>query len=152
MTDDVKALIAEARSVVRDDRSYRFVPEPRLLLDLADALEAASVAPAVDRETLARVLSDPKWQRGSDVREWPEDEAEAYREEGWSVGIAAARAVLVQKQVDALLAALGARDVRDVQAGALEQAAAELEPKERDIVRSRWLRARAQAIREARNG
>jgi hypothetical protein len=53
---DVKALIAEARAVVRDDRSYNFVPEPRLLLDLADALEAVSARPLVADEQ--RVLDE----------------------------------------------------------------------------------------------
>lgn len=42
---DVKALVAEVRACVRDGRSYNFVPEPRLLIDLADALEALTAGP-----------------------------------------------------------------------------------------------------------
>ncbi len=55
---DVKALVAEARAVVRDAGSYNFVPEPRLILELAAALEALSARPLMaDREALNRVLS-----------------------------------------------------------------------------------------------
>jgi hypothetical protein len=53
---DVKALIAEARAVVRDAGSYNFVPEPRLILELAAALEAVSARPLVADEQ--RVLNE----------------------------------------------------------------------------------------------
>jgi hypothetical protein len=57
---DYKTLIAEARAVVRDDkRSYNFVPEPRLLLDLADALEAVAADRAVvEAEALEAAAGD----------------------------------------------------------------------------------------------
>lgn len=43
-------------------------------------------------------------ERGNDVRLWPEDEAEAYRELGWSEGAAAARALRIAKAARALYA------------------------------------------------
>ncbi len=100
---DVKALVAEARSVVRDAGSYNFVPEPRLILELAAALEAVSARPLVaDREALEGVLGDfvdGDWRRGH----------------GWDDPIAEA--------AEHLLASGVVQSKGDVQAEALEEAA-----------------------------
>jgi hypothetical protein len=59
----------------------------------------------VTREELAKALSALYYERGNDVRTWPEDEAEAYRELRWSEGSQAARDVINLKSADAILAA-----------------------------------------------
>jgi hypothetical protein len=56
-----------------------------------------------DRETLALTLDRLLPERGNDIRTWPEDEAEAYREERFEAGRRAARALWLQKAADALL-------------------------------------------------
>ena len=63
-------------------------------------------APPTDdeREALDRLLDEHMAVRPQRVREWPDDEAEAYRELGWSEGIAAARKLQVAKARDAILA------------------------------------------------
>lgn len=125
MTDDVKALIARVQAELEsyDEESLSTdvstFDQWRLLYDVKVALEAATVAPAVDREALVEWF---KWHAD------PNDVA------------------------DALLASGILRDVRDVQAEALEQAAGAMYG---DAVVlggvPGWLRARAQAIREARS-
>lgn len=64
MSDDVKALIARAQE-------FAGWLEPsegqtaELIRDLADALEAAQQAPAVDREALARLIDPWAWDYGN---------------------------------------------------------------------------------------
>ncbi|UXO93880.1 hypothetical protein Pan2_61 [Pseudanabaena phage Pan2] len=141
MTDDVKALIAEAR--VRGRKEWvEANPDLAggLIRNLGAVLEAASVAPAVDREALAETIR----QVASRGQYQMPDDSVPY--EQWSLGMA-----------DAVMDVLGARDVRDVQAEALEEAADATKtfrhgaPYEVWAWCSDWLRARAQAIREARN-
>lgn len=138
MTDDVKALIARLDDAIRmEQKAWR----GQLLVDVRNALEAATFAPAVDREALAesirQVASRGQYQMPGDSVPY----------EQWSRGMA-----------DAVIAALGARDVRDVQAEAEKRGA--------EAMRERILRfadddglidqnlvasITAGAIREARN-
>lgn len=95
------------------------------------ALEAASASPAVDREALAKVLThEENYVHDADGDGWV-----------WDMPTAVAR----------LFASGILRDVRDVQAETLEQAAGAMPHMSGENLHSRWLRARAQAIREARN-
>ena len=156
MNDDVKALIAEARQAHIESVYAAPGKAVGLLNALADALEAATVAPAVDREALvwqmydllggdtslgspfmpdegiahnARSVSEallasgllrertaPAVDREALARELaPHDdhpESAAWTHLDWAYDVA-----------DALLASGILRDVRDVQAEALEQAA-----------------------------
>lgn len=139
---DVKALIAEARQ--REFYWGRYSEEtgsPGLMLSryeiglmaafagrVADALEAAASAPAVDREALTDLIMDVRDAHPRVMNDAPTDEI-----------------------VDALLASGILRDVRDVQAETLEEAAGAMPHMSGENLHSRWLRARAQAIREARN-
>ena len=66
----------------------------------------AHAATMPDREAVADLLDDRQWERGNVISEWPEDEAEAYREFGWREGVEAARRILHLKQADAVLALL----------------------------------------------
>jgi hypothetical protein len=58
-----------------------------------------------DRDTIVAILSSPEWGRENYIPDWPDDEAEAYREFGWERGRAAARLILNGKIADAILAA-----------------------------------------------
>lgn len=146
MTDDVKALIAEARN--RTTEHARQNPEGSvdLAFRLAAALEAATVAPAVDRQALARYFY---MRNGGTEKNWD------YLAERIRAGREPEHGRMIcYQQADALLASGLLRDVRDVQAEALEQFAAEVRA---DVSRKSHalfpsdLDARAQAIREARN-
>lgn len=157
MADDVKALIAEAREWVSWNYGISQSENQNvasILERLADALEAATVAPAVDREALVWQMYDLLGGDTALGSPFMPDEGIAHN----------ARSV-----VDALLAFGLLRDVRDVQAEALEAEGfaftdAEWTTYQRlpeqgvshrghleHVVNSR-VRARAQAIREARNG
>lgn len=132
MTDDVKALIAEFdENIPRDLSDWANIARR-----LRDALEDATVTPAVDREALANGLRR-RFGVSNGTQTWVEFQGTA---DGLS-----------QVVVDML----GARDVRQVQAEALEQAADDLTPGDDKVddwgIRAGLLRARAQAIREARN-
>lgn len=110
MTNDVKALIAEAREWVDWNQGISLSQNQNvasILERLTAALEAATSTPAVDREALASVLE--KFIEGlrAERRLYPD----LYRLE----------------LADALIASGILRDVRDVQAEALEQAAAHVE-------------------------
>lgn len=145
---DYKALIAEAR-----DWSD-WTKEGKLLHALADVLEAATVVPAVDREALARVLAE--LVPGED---WPSNidlgghAALGTRDDEF-------RAAMLEG-ADRILASGVLRDVRDVQAEALEQAAKAMRSGRDDFYVdvalggagfvAEWVDARAQAIREARS-
>jgi hypothetical protein len=61
------------------------------------------------REAILAVLNDPQWKRNNHVNEWPDDEAEAYRELRWEEGANAALRVLHGKQAHAIIAALSTR-------------------------------------------
>lgn len=156
MTDDVKTLIAEASVIAYYAAEQGHHGVSRMIGELVAALEAATSAPAVDREALASVLEGFIEGLRAERRLYPdlyrlelsdavithlgardalqssapavdrEALAETIRQvasrgqyqmpddsvpyEQWSLGMA-----------DAVMAALGARDVRDVQAEALEQ-------------------------------
>lgn len=180
MTDDVKALIAEAREYAL---TGNWKPATVLIASLADALEAATVAPAktvqevlelldnfhgdnrmsydaytnlhdavalldarpapaVDREALARLFDPWAWDYGDPT----------------SGAVQVSRAETLQK-ADSVIASGILRDVRDVQAEALEQYADERwgavgkRRKEDNSMFGEELRIRehAQAIREARS-
>lgn len=60
-----------------------------------------------DRAALIALLDEIVPERSNDVRTWPEDEAEAYRELRFDAGRAAARQVLLGKAADVLLADAG---------------------------------------------
>jgi len=64
-----------------------------------------ATAPLTVRDTLADLLETVFYDRGNNLANWPEDEAEAYRELGWSEGTAAARALVRRKAADVILAA-----------------------------------------------
>lgn len=51
---------------------------------------------------LEQLLTTLLYDRGNVVYEWPDDEAEAYRELGWSEGVAAARKIMFEKAAKAL--------------------------------------------------
>jgi len=55
------------------------------------------------RDELTELLDVALPERGTNIRQWPDDEAEAYREFGWAEGIAAAREVWLSKGADAVL-------------------------------------------------
>ncbi|MFL0711654.1 MAG: hypothetical protein ACJLS2_02425 [Microcella pacifica] len=132
----VEALIAEARETgpfehyepVEDVHWWR-----NLANRLADALEAAQQAPAVDRDALKRVIGegmDRYWT--SDYAQSPPDE-ENFGEE--------------QVVVDQILASGILQDAAVVRAEALEEAALVMG---NAGPTGRWLLDRAQAIREGR--
>lgn len=77
-----------------------------------------------EHEDVVKILADPKWDRGERIYEWPEDEAEAYRELGWAEGMAAAKKIRIDKFAEELLSSgwLAKHDAR-VQADTAEQAA-----------------------------
>ena len=58
--------------------------------------------PAAD---LTRLIDEGMAERGDRIHEWPQDEAEAYREQRFAVGRAAARTIQVRKTVDSVIAA-----------------------------------------------
>lgn len=102
MTNEVNALIAEARADASDIRdmeheSYHWVAG--LIDNLADALEAATVAPAVDREALARFFDPWAWDYGDPSK----GAVQVSRTESLA-------------KADAVIASGFLRDVRDVQA------------------------------------
>lgn len=142
MTDDVKALIADALDIARYADEQQCYGASRVIRELSASLEAATASPAVavDREALVDVL-DPS------------------REEGRYLGRSHAGLVLHPRQAEAiadhLLASGVLHNVRDVQAEALEDAADDLTPGDDKVddwgIQAGLLRARAQAIREARN-
>lgn len=105
---DIEALIAEARRVVGAPTLKPKVPNLVLIERLADALEAATVAPAADRAKASMVLWEVLWPGTVDVMDHPELGAERFK---------------VRQILDALTSSNVLRDVRDVQAEALEQAA-----------------------------
>ena len=70
----------------------------------ADAVITAIAPPRHDVESLATVLEELLPERGNDLSTWPEDERDAYREHGWSEGLAAARRLRFEKAARALLA------------------------------------------------
>lgn len=128
---DVKALIAEAREWVDWNQGISLSQNQNvasILERLTAALEAAMSAPAVDREALTDLIMDVRDAHPRVMNDAPTDEI-----------------------VDALLASGILRDVRDVQAETLEEAAGAMPHMSGENLHSRWLRARAQAIREARN-
>ena len=57
------------------------------------------------RDEIAAIITDPKFERNNVVSSWPDDEAEAYRELGWSEGREAAEVIRSGKVADAILAA-----------------------------------------------
>ena len=65
-------------------------------------LSAIGPAPS-DVAELAALLAELLYDRGRDVRTWPEDEAAAYRELGWEPGHLAARTVMFEKAAHELL-------------------------------------------------
>lgn len=95
MTDDVKALIAEARNPGRALSAQEWA---LLAQQLAEALEAAASAPAVDREALAQQITV---RVGRDFIRHPDHHDYA--------------------AADRVIASGLLRDVRDVQAEALER-------------------------------
>lgn len=150
MEQDVRALIAKARvdaADIRDMEHESYHWAAGMLDRLADALEAATASPAVAvdasklRGALANVLSN--------VTNYPESVQS--RMLGQHTG------ALIEKVASAVEGM--ARDVRDVQAETLEEAAADLpsmagwNAQEADTIHlaQKRLRARAQAIREARD-
>lgn len=144
MTDDVKALIAEARRLAAtldpgDDPAYITVHR------LADALEAATASPAVDREALVNVLNSPEHAPMSDHD--PRDGS--CRSCPWPVHMLAADDI-----ADHLFASLDWRDVRDVQAEQRERDAqiADSIGHQENNRYSHIAWEVAQAIREARPG
>lgn len=142
MTDDVKALIAEARRVIEVEDSG-WLRVDGLLASAQRALEAATVAPSADRVKASMVLWEVLWPGTVDVMDHPELGAERFK---------------VRQILDALTSSNVLRDVRDVQAETLEQAAKVADaykshPKALDTAEhiGSILRERAQAVREARN-
>ena len=77
-----------------------------------------------EHEDVVKILADPKWDRGERIYEWPEDEAEAYRELGWAEGMAAAKKIRIDKFAEELLSSgwLAAHDA-EVAATALDEMA-----------------------------
>lgn len=170
MTDaDVKALIAEVQeyadrihrwafgddSELADRAAVRFAVER-----ITDALEAATATPAVDREALVQRVDGSPLDHF--LRSFNGDEAGdidyVFAEDGntgWAMrGGNDVGSVLV-KAFDALTASGILRDVRDVQAEALERYAderwGEVGPHRVAYNEELRMRERAQAIREARN-
>jgi hypothetical protein len=78
-----------------------------------------------EREALARLIDKGMADRGRYVQDWPDDEAEAYREFGWTEGITAARALQVQH--------LAARDRRVAAETANPYRADAIEKGDRDV-------------------
>ena len=68
MSDDVKALIADARKA--EDSRWTDQQEADLIGRLADALEAARQAPAVDRQALISSLANAECWEKDDVGGW----------------------------------------------------------------------------------
>jgi len=103
-----RALYEEIRRGELTLRPFPFEDAPahyrNMVYRQADVVLAAIEPPRHDVESLATVLEELLPERGNDVRTWPEDEAEAYREHGWSAGHAAARRLRHEKAARALLA------------------------------------------------
>lgn len=57
-----------------------------------------------EAEALAAILKAELWDRGNNVKDWPADEAKAYRALGWSEGVEAMRDVMFAKAAAAILA------------------------------------------------
>ena len=74
--------------------------------EIAHATNHSGARVPPDVAAIADVLEEHLYDRGNDVRTWPDDEAAAYRELGWSEGTAAARRVMFEKAARALLAAI----------------------------------------------
>lgn len=126
MTDEVKArehAFGKEWGFRSETRSYAEKVQAEYWFGAGwrSALEAATSAPAIDREALMNAITD-----------------------------AALASEDIPEVADHLLASGVLRDVRDVQAEALEQAADDVEPFGYATV-TNILRMRAQAIREARN-
>lgn len=138
MTDDVKALVEKARLWKFDEVAFDPGAAANLIVKLADALEAATVAPAVDRVKASMVLWEVLWPGTVDVMDHPELGAERFK---------------VRQILDALTSSNVLRDVRDVQAEGADLAAdwlaQQLWPDAADY--AGHVRQFAQAIREARN-
>lgn len=128
MTDDVKALIAEAGEIAQYADEQGHHGASRVIRQLVAALWAATVAPAVDREALIERIDGSaldhflKSFNGDEAGDidyvWAED-----GNTGWAMRGGNDVASVLLKAFDALLASGLLRDVRDVQAEALEQAA-----------------------------
>lgn len=146
MTDDVKAVAQRILDRAADQigthstncHEYHL---PCFAAFVMRGLEAATVAPAVDREALAREMYAVEfWGDENPRRDWDELITHPVHFERY------------RARADAVIASGLLRDVRDVQAEALEQAADAMYGGA--VVLGGvpgWLRARAQAIREARN-
>lgn len=107
----LEAVIAEARAVkVNTGKPWAAVHDLVEILARAGdpvVLPKRGAKPVqIDREALVEVLSTSLWERGNRVNDWPEDEAEAYRELGWAEGAAAARSIVMGKAADAVIAHL----------------------------------------------
>jgi hypothetical protein len=113
---------------------------------------------------LVQLLTELFFERGERVYEWPEDEAEAYREFGWSEGRANARRVMFKKNAKAIVSSSWLAGLkRQWQAEALEEASQMFDGKyfyqredgsEGHYLQThtqqrvqRWLRARAAELR-----
>ena len=134
MSDDVKALIAEARTPAYTMGLFGRSPADAddFVRRLADALEAAQQAPAVDREALARELFiADNWGVPSGGADW--DEGRVHE----------SRIAQMYRLADGLVASGILQDAAEIEARGLEKAA--------DIMgmgEGRWLRVRAQQVRE----
>ena len=112
---------------------------------------------------MTELLAALFFKRGNDVRTWPADEAEAYREFRWAEGAANARRVMFEKNADAILASDLLAELKQVwQADGLMDAANDTtthyvidqnhkrHPEERPTLPSAvriWLRDRADSSR-----
>ena len=104
MTSEMNALISELRGIV-NSKHLGLVPEDKEAIRRAMAmLEAATSAPAVDREALARFFDPWAWDYGDPSKG----------------AVQVSRAESLAK-TDAIIASGILRDMRDVQAEALEQ-------------------------------
>jgi len=63
-------------------------------------------------DELVALLESLDWDRGNHIADWPDDEAEAYREFGWQEGIDAANRIKWAKWADAIRAAIQAEATR----------------------------------------
>lgn len=124
MSDDVKALIAEARAIADYSDRQQSYGASRVIRELADALEAAQQAPAVDVDRAVKIIAP--WFQGSSER-------------------------LARKAIDFLIASGLLLGAAEVEARGLENAAeiakSELRYPSAHSVED-WLRARAQQVRE----
>lgn len=111
MSDDVKALIAEANAV--EEMSLQDDYAAGLIARLADALEAAQQAPAVDREALARLIDPWAWDYGNP--------ASPAVQMSRSVALAKADATIASGVASGIL-----QDAAEVEARGLEKAGAEV--------------------------